>query len=157
VNGCGDDRRELARRRAVGRAIEEVEDVAGVRGVEATGDAGRRERVVLDEKGAGLVADRGPVGLWCNVLASTGVGVDAVLRSAVMRAAVMGPGVVRSAGLGSVVRAQLDVQPEALSSLSEQVPVGEADELAGELAACDGEAKLRADAGRFARGERYAG
>jgi hypothetical protein len=59
--------------------------------------------------------------------------------------------------LGSVVGAQLDVQAEALSSLDEQVPVGEADELAGELAACDGEAKLRADAGRFARGERYSG
>jgi hypothetical protein len=65
--------------------------------------------------------------------------------------------VLRSRGLGSVVGSQLDVQAEALSSLGEQVPVGEADELAGELAACDGEAKLRADAGRFARSERYAG
>ena len=69
----------------------------------------------------------------------------------------MGAAVVRSRGLGSVVGAQLDVQAEALGSLGEQVTVGEADELAGELAACDGEAKLRADAGRFARSERYAG
>jgi hypothetical protein len=122
MNGCGDDRGELAGCRAVGCAIEEVEDVAGVRGVEATRDAGRREGVVLDEEGAGLVAHGGPVG-----------------------------------GLGSVVGAQLEVYAETLSSLGEQAPVGEADELAGELAACDGEAKLRADAGRFARGERYAG
>ena len=69
----------------------------------------------------------------------------------------MGAAVVRSRSLGSVVRAQLDVQAEARSSLGEQVPVGEADELAGELATSDGEAKLRADAGRFARSERYAG
>ena len=69
----------------------------------------------------------------------------------------MAAAVVWSRGLGVVVRAQLDVQAEALSSLGEQVPVGEADELAGELAACDGEAKLRADASRFARSERYAG
>jgi hypothetical protein len=69
-----------------------------------------------------------------------------------MRAAV-----VRPRGLGSVVGAQRDIQAEPLSSLGEQVPVGEADELARELAACDGEAKLRADAGRFARSERYAG
>ena len=68
-----------------------------------------------------------------------------------------GPSVVRSSDLASLVRAQLDVQAEALGSLGEQVTVGEADELAGELAACDGEAKLRADPGRFARSERYAG
>jgi hypothetical protein len=69
----------------------------------------------------------------------------------------MGAAVVRSRGLGAIVGSQLDVQAEARSSLGEQVPVGEADELAGELAACDGETKLRADAGRLARGERYAG
>lgn len=69
----------------------------------------------------------------------------------------MGAAVVRSRGLRSVVRAQLDVEAEALSSLREQGPVGEADQLAGELAACDGETKLRADAGRFARSQRYAG
>jgi hypothetical protein len=69
----------------------------------------------------------------------------------------MAAAVVWSRALGSVVGAQLDAQAEALSSLGEQVPVGETDELAGELAASDGEAKLRADAGRFARSERYAG
>jgi hypothetical protein len=69
----------------------------------------------------------------------------------------MGAAVVRSRNMGPLVGAQLDAQAEALSSLGEQVPVGEADELAGELAAGDGEAKLRADAGRFARSERYAG
>jgi hypothetical protein len=69
----------------------------------------------------------------------------------------MGAGVVWTRGLGLIVGAQLDVQAEALSALGEEVPVGEADELAGELAACDGEAKLRADAGRLARSERYAG
>jgi hypothetical protein len=64
MNGCGNDRGELAHRRAVGCAIEEVEDIAGVCCVEATGDAGRREGVVLDEEGAGLVARGGAVGLW---------------------------------------------------------------------------------------------
>jgi hypothetical protein len=69
----------------------------------------------------------------------------------------MGAAVVPPRRRRSVVRAQLDVQAEALGSLGEQATVGEADELARELAACDGEAKLRADAGRFARSERYAG
>jgi hypothetical protein len=69
----------------------------------------------------------------------------------------MGAAVARPRHLGFVIGAQLDVQAEALSALGEEVPVGEADELAGELAAGDGEAKLRADAGRFAGGERYAG
>jgi hypothetical protein len=151
VNGCCDDRGELARRRTVCCAIEKVEDVAGVRGVEATGDAGRREGVVLDEESAGLVAHGRRVGVRICASRST------VLRAGALRSIVLGAAVVRSSDPGSAVRAQLDVQAEALSSFGEQVPVGEADELAGELAACDGEAKLRADAGRFARGERYAG
>ena len=47
-------------------------------------------------------------------------------------------------------------QPRLPRALGEQVPVGEADQLAGKLAARDGEAKLRPDAGRLAGSERYA-
>jgi hypothetical protein len=80
MNGCGDDRGELARRRTVGCAIEEVEDVAGVRGIEAAGDAGCREGVVLDEESAGLVVRGGRVGVGAAALRSTVMGA-AVVRS----------------------------------------------------------------------------
>ena len=67
----------------------------------------------------------------------------------------------RSAALRVTLRwhvvAQLDAQAEAFRALGKQVPVGKAHELAGELAACDGEAQLRPDAGRLAGGEGYAG
>jgi hypothetical protein len=54
--GSSDDRGELAGGGAVGRAVEEVEDVTGVGGVKVTGGAGHRERVVLNKEGAALVA-----------------------------------------------------------------------------------------------------
>lgn len=57
----------------------------------------------------------------------------------------------------SGVVAQLDVQAEAASALIEQTTIGQADQLAGQLTARNGEAKLRSDTGRLAGGERYAG
>jgi hypothetical protein len=67
--------------------------------------------VVLDEEGAGLMADGCP---------------------------------------RSLVGTQLDVQAEVLGAFGKEVLVREAHELTGKLVACDGEAELRADAGRLA-------
>jgi hypothetical protein len=58
MHGGSDDRGELAGGGAVGRAVEEIEDVTRVGGVEVAGGAGHRERVVLNKEGAGLVATR---------------------------------------------------------------------------------------------------
>ena len=68
-----------------------------------------------------------------------------------------GAGLV-AAGLGSrAVLAELDIQPEAFRTLSQQVPVGETHELAGELAGRYCKAQLRSDTGRLAGGKGYAG
>ena len=74
-----------------------------------------------------------------------------------MRHGALCHGALRHGASRRRVVAQLDAQAEAFRALSKQVPVGEAHELAGELAACDGEAQLRPDAGRLAGGEGYAG
>jgi hypothetical protein len=55
MHGGSDDRGKLAGRGAVGRAVEEIEDVTGVGGVEVAGNAGHRERVVLNKEGADFV------------------------------------------------------------------------------------------------------
>lgn len=57
---------------------------------------------------------------------------------------------------GSVIGAQLYAQSEPVSTLGKQVTVGKADELARQLAARDGKAELRPDAGRLAGGQRDA-
>jgi hypothetical protein len=56
----------------------------------------------------------------------------------------------------SVVVAQFDVQAEAACALGEQVTIGQADELAGQLAARNGQAQLRSDTGRLTGGQRDA-
>jgi hypothetical protein len=68
-----------------------------------------------------------------------------------------GTGLV-AAGLGSrAVLAELDIQAEAFRTLSQQVPVGETHELAGELAGRYCKAQFRPDTGRLAGGKGYAG
>jgi hypothetical protein len=56
-----------------------------------------------------------------------------------------------------VVLAEFNIQAEAFRALSQQVPVSETHELAGELAGRYGKAQFRPDTGRFAGGKGYAG
>ncbi len=56
----------------------------------------------------------------------------------------------------AVVSAQPNVPTEVPGTLGEEVAVGKADQLAGQLTLRDSEAQLRSDAGRLAGGKRYA-
>ena len=56
----------------------------------------------------------------------------------------------------SVIVAQLDVQAEAACALGEHVPIGQTDELAGQLAARNRQAQFRSDTGGLPRGQRDA-